>query len=136
MVVRSDSGISSLDDLRGGRIGVQKGSTGEIYVTDNAPHGAEIVPYEDADQIDAALDSGDLDAAVYDSTVVGDVLKRYPNFEQADSFPTGEQYGMAVKKNSDVDLLRVINRVLAQMPPGSKGYDTIYNRWFPKGTTQ
>jgi polar amino acid transport system substrate-binding protein len=136
MVVRSASGISSLDDLRGGRIGVQKGSTGEIYVTDNAPPGAEIVPYEDADQIDVALDSGDLDAAVYDSTVVGDVLKRYPNFEQADSFPTGEQYGMAVKKNSSVDLLRVINRVLAQMPPGSKAYDTIFNRWFPKGTTQ
>ena len=130
MVVQSASGISSLDDLSGDRIGVQAGSTGQTYVTDNAPRGAEVVPFTDADQIDAALDSGDVDAAVYDNTVVGDVLSRYPDFEQAEEFPTGEQYGMAVKKNSSVDLLRVINRVLAQLPPDSKGYETIYNRWF------
>ena len=130
MVVRSGSGISSLDDLGGDRIGVQAGSTGEVYVSDNAPRSAEVVRFTDADQIDAALDSGDVDAAVYDNTVVGDVLKRYPDFEQAEFFPTGEQYGMAVKKNSSVDLLRVINRVLAQIPPGSKGYEAIFNRWF------
>ena len=130
MVVKRGSGITSLDDLSGDRIGVQKGSTGEVYVTDHAPRGAEVVPFTSADQIDAALDSGDVDAAVYDDTVVADVLDHYPDFEQAGRFPTGEQYGMAVKKNSSVDLLRVINRVLAQNPPGSKGYDTIYNRWF------
>ena len=135
MVVQSGSGISSLDDLRGDRIGVQAGTTGQVYVTDNAPSSAEVVPFDDADQIGAALDSGDVDAAVYDNTVVGDVLKRYPDFEQAEFFPTGEQYGMAVKKNSSVDLLRVINRVLAQIPPGSKGYDTIYNRWFGATTS-
>src|SRR5262245_34701136 len=125
MVVRSGSGISTLDDLGGDRIGVQAGSTGEVYVTDNAPDSAEVVRFTEADQIASARDSGDVDAAVYDNTVVGDVLKRYPNFEQAEFFPTGEQYGMAVKKNSSVDLLRVINRVLAQIPPGSKGYDAI-----------
>ncbi|HKE69754.1 MAG TPA: transporter substrate-binding domain-containing protein, partial [Nocardioidaceae bacterium] len=130
MVVQSGSGISTLDDLGGGRIGVQTGTTGEVYVSDNAPDSAEVVPFADAGQIGAALDSGDVDAAVYDNTVVGDVLKQYPDFEKAQFFPTGEQYGMAVKKNSSVDLLRVINRVLAQIPPGSKGYDAIYNRWF------
>jgi len=134
VVVERNSGINSIEDLSGGRIGVQKGSTSELFVTDNAPNNAEIVPFEEADAVSAALDSGDIDAAVYDSTVAPDVIKRYPDMDVARKYNTGEQYGMAVKKNSDVDLLRVINRVLAQIPPGSKGYATIYNRWFPKGS--
>jgi len=128
MVVRSDSGIGSLDDLRNGTIGVQTGTTGELYVTDNAPRGTEIVPYKLASDVDAALDDGEVDAAVYDRTVVSDVLTNYPDFELADEFDTGEQYGMAVKKNSNVDLLRIINDVLANLQAG-EGYNAIYARW-------
>jgi polar amino acid transport system substrate-binding protein len=128
MVVRRRSGISSLDDLRDQRIGVQAATTGELYVTDNAPPGAEIVPYKVASDVDAALDDGDVDAAVYDRTVVSDVISRYPEFEVAATFDTGEQYGMAVKKNSNVDLLRVINEVLAKLQAGD-GYNAIYARW-------
>jgi polar amino acid transport system substrate-binding protein len=128
MVVREGSGISSLDDLGGLKVGVQKGTTGELYVTDNAPVGTKIVPFKVASDVDAALDSGEVDAAVYDVTVVDDVLSRYPDFEKADRFDTGEQYGMAVKKNSNVDLLRVINDVLANLQAG-EGYHAIYARW-------
>jgi polar amino acid transport system substrate-binding protein len=129
MVVRSDSGIESLGDLSGLRIGVQEGTTGEFYVTDNAPPDAEIVPLANAGEVDEALDSGDVEAGIYDNTVVGDVIARYPELEVATLFNTGEQYGMAVKKNSNVDLLRVINDVLADLQASGR-YDTIYNRWF------
>lgn len=129
MLVREGSGISSLSDLDDGqRIGVQQGTTGEIYVTDHAPPGAEIVPFGDAGEVDAALDSGDVDAAVYDNTVVRDTIENFPEFEKAESFDTGEQYGMAVRKNSNVDLLRIINDVLADLRAGN-GYDAIYERW-------
>jgi polar amino acid transport system substrate-binding protein len=50
-------------------------------------------------------------------------------------FPTGEQYGMAVKKNSNVDLLRVINDVLADLEAGNRD-DTIYSRWFGEAALQ
>ncbi len=47
----------------------------------------------------------------------------------AGEFDTGEQYGMAVKKNGNVDLLRTINDVLAELT-ATGGYDEIYERWF------
>lgn len=130
MVVSSVSGIDSLDDLSGLRIAVQEGSTGEIYVTDNAPRDAEIVPFGETSEIDAALSAGEVEAAVYDNVVVDEALSRNPEFEIAERFDTVEQYGMAVKKNSNVELLRTINRVLAEIQaPGDARYDTIYTRW-------
>ena len=75
--------------------------------------------------MDEALDDGDVDAAVYDNTVVGDVVSRNPTFEVAAEFDTGEQYGMAVKKNGNIDLLRSINNVLADLKTDG-GYDEIY----------
>jgi polar amino acid transport system substrate-binding protein len=129
MVVRDGSGITTLEDLSGLTIGVQGGSTGELYVTDNAPPDAEIVPLKDPAQLEAALSDGQVDAAILDYTIVGDVISRNPDFEAPRRFDTGEQYGMAVKKNSNVDLLRIINEVLADLQAGP-GYDAIYNKWF------
>jgi polar amino acid transport system substrate-binding protein len=133
MVVSEGSHIESLDDLSGGRIGVQEGTTGELYVTDNAPKDAEVVPYPDASDVTAALRHGAVDAGIYDNTVVGAIIARDPRLQVVEQFNTGEQYGMAVKKNSSVDLLRFINNVLAKLKSNG-GYDRIYTRWFgPSG---
>jgi polar amino acid transport system substrate-binding protein len=129
MVVKQGSGVNSLADLSGLRIGVQKGTTGELYVTDHAPSDATIVAYKTASDIDSALRNGDIVAGVYDNTVVGDVVSRNPSFQVAAQFATGEQYGMAVKKNGSVDLLRFINNMLAALKTNG-GYDTIYQKWF------
>ena len=55
MVVTKDSGLNSLEDLSGRKIGVQAGTTGELYVTDNAEADTEIVPLDDAAAMDDAL---------------------------------------------------------------------------------
>lgn len=133
MVVAKGSGMSSLADLAGRRIGVQGGTTGELYVTDNAPSDTEIVPFKDSAALDVALTDGQVDAAVYDNTVVGDVVSANPGFGVAAEFDTGEQYGMAVKKNGSVDLLRTINDVLATMKDGG-GYADTYTKWFGDAT--
>jgi polar amino acid transport system substrate-binding protein len=132
LVVPEGSGVESLDELAGQRIGAQGGTTGELYVTDNAPSSAEVVPLEDAEAMELALTEGVVDAAVYDNTVVGDVVAGNPGFEVAAEFDTGEQYGMAVKKNGNVDLLRSINKVLASLEENG-GYDEIYAAWFGGG---
>jgi polar amino acid transport system substrate-binding protein len=129
LVVAKGSGIDSLDDLAGGKVGVQGGTTGELYVTDHAPSSADVMPLDDAAAMEDALVSGVVDAAVYDNTVVGDVVASNPDFEVSAEFDTGEQYGMAVKKNGNVDLLRAINKVLATLE-GNGGYDDIYATWF------
>jgi polar amino acid transport system substrate-binding protein len=135
MVVEKGSDVSSLEDLGGARIGVQSATTGELYVTDHAPADATIVPLSDASDVTDALRDGDVDAGIYDNTVVGSVVSRNPRFEVAAEFATGEQYGIAVKKNGSVDLLRFINNVLAELRTNG-GYDEIYNRWFGSSATQ
>jgi polar amino acid transport system substrate-binding protein len=131
LVVPKESGIDSLDGLAGRRIGVQGGTTGELYVTDNAPADAEVVPLEDAAAMKAALTAGEVDAAVFDNTIVAPVLAGNPDLEMTAEFDTGEQYGMAVKKNGNVELLRSINKVLAALESDG-GYDKIYATWFGK----
>jgi|SRR6478672_6004534 polar amino acid transport system substrate-binding protein len=134
MVVKKGSGVKSLADLAGKKIGVQKGTTGELYVTDNAPADTKIVTFTDASDIDAALKAGHVDAAVYDNTVVGDVVARNSDFAIAGEFNTGEQYGMAVKKNGSVDLLRTIDNLLASLKDDGR-YDAIYRKWFGNAPT-
>ena len=79
--------------------------------------------------MDAAMKSGQVVAAVYDNTVVGDVIEANPDLEVATEFDTGEQYGMAVRRNGNVELLQVINDVLANLKKDG-GYDEIYAAWF------
>jgi len=129
MVVTKGSGLKTLPDLSGRKIGVQSGTTGELYVTDHAPADAVIVPFEDAAAQDAAIKNGEVAAAVYDNAVVGGVIANNPALEIAAEFVTGEQYGMAVKKDGNVDLLRTINDVLVDLKKGD-GYNAIYTKWF------
>ena len=135
MVVKQGSDASSLDDLAGKKIGVQHGSTSEVYLADNAPKDVTIVPLTTAGDVTDAVRKGDVDAGIYDNTVVGEVVAENPKLVVAAEFDTGEQYGMAVKKDSSVDLLRFINNVLADLKD-SGGYDDIYNRWFGTAAPQ
>jgi polar amino acid transport system substrate-binding protein len=129
MVVKTGSAAKTLADLEGKSIGVQKGTTGELYVRDNAPAGTKIETFKTASDIDQALHSGKVAAGVYDNTVVGDVVSRNKDFSIAAEFDTGEQYGMAVKKNGGDDLLRHINDVLTTMRTDGS-YDALYKKWF------
>lgn len=129
MVVPSGSSVTSLDDLADGKIGVQTGTTGELYVRDNAPASTEVVAIDDLSEIASAMARGDVDAAFYDNTVVKDVLSENPDFDVAADFNTGEQYGMAVRKDGSTDLLRTINDVLAELEENGR-YDEIYQTWF------
>ncbi|PUA82418.1 transporter substrate-binding domain-containing protein [Nocardioides currus] len=131
MVVQKGSGIKGLGDLAGGRVAVQEGTTGELYAADHAPPNTQIVKFKNVEDVDSALSGGTVDAGIYDNNIVGDAIKRHPTFEVVAEFDTGEQYGMAVKKDGDVDLLRVINQVLSDISESGR-YDEIYTTWFGK----
>ena len=129
LVVQKSSGIKDLNGTVGGRIAVQTGTTGEAYAEDNAPPSAQIVKYASAEDVETALSGGTVDAGVLDNNVVGGAIERHPTFDVVDEFDRIEQYGMAVKKDGDVDLLRVVNEVLAETQSSGR-YDEIYETWF------
>lgn len=132
LLVKKDSGITSLDQLAGKSIGVQEGTTGAIYVQEHAPKSADVRTFEDLATETAAVKTGQIDAAVNDNGVLFDYVKSNPDTAVTKEFDTGEHYGFAVKKGGNDKLLATIDEVLAASKKDGD-YDKIYAKWF--GTT-
>ena len=65
LLVAADSGITGIDQLAGTKVGVQKGSTGEIYAQENVVD-ADIVSFPSDAQMYAAIKAGQVDALLQD----------------------------------------------------------------------
>lgn len=99
--VADRAAFATLGGLAGQRIGVQGETTGEQYATEHLPTGAEIVRFEDSDAMFAALASGDVAALLQDFPVNAFRAIEDSSFVVTETFPTGEQYGFAVREGAD-----------------------------------
>ena len=129
LITPRGSGLDQLTELAGVRVGVQKETTGETYLSDFAPETTRVTAYDDAAGLQAALAAGELDAAMLDNTVSGQFVSDNRKLKLAREFETGEQYGMAVKKDGNIPLLRAINGTLADLREDGT-YDEIYATYF------
>ncbi len=129
LITPRGSGLDQLEELAGKRVGVQKDTTGETYLSDFAPASTQVVPFADAAALQEALAKGALDAAMLDNTVSGQFVGDNPSLKLAREFDTGEQYGIAVKKDGNIPLLRTINGTLADLREDGS-YQKIYAKYF------
>lgn len=130
LLVKTGSGIDSLDDLKGKRLGVQSGTTGKDYVDKNKPAGVRVTEFEDLGTELQALGTGQVDAIVNDLPVLLHHIKNNPGaFEVTAEFDTGEQYGFGIKKDGNAELLKTVNQVLADARSDGT-YDRLYEKWF------
>jgi polar amino acid transport system substrate-binding protein len=132
LLVKKDSGINDLSQLRGKKLGVQTDTTGQIYAEDNkAANGYEIVVFDDGPTTLTGVLSGRVAASINDNGTVYDFAKDNPTTTVSKEFNTGEQYGFMVQKDNAnaAALLAVINDVLKTSKTDGS-YDTIYKKWF------
>ena len=129
LITPRGSGLDQIEELAGERVGVQKETTGETYLSDFAPETTQVIAYDDAAGLQDALAAGQLDAAMLDNTVSGQFVSENRKLKLAREFDTGEQYGMAVKKDGNIPLLRVINGTLADLREDGT-YDKIFAKYF------
>jgi polar amino acid transport system substrate-binding protein len=129
LITPRGSGLDSLEELADKRVGVQRDTTGETYLSDFAPFSTEVVAYDDAEELRSALEAGAVVAAMLDNTVSSQFVADNSDLKLAREFETGEQYGMAVKKDGNVPLLRQINSTLADLRENGK-YDKIFAKYF------
>ncbi|WP_416953800.1 transporter substrate-binding domain-containing protein [Nocardioides sp. T5] len=125
LMTKAGSGITSLDDLAGMSVAVQDGTTGADYVRENAPDDTKIVSFEDSALMQQAVKTGKTDAGVNDNGLLNYFVSENPDVEVVNEFKTGESYGFSVKKDSNDDLLTIINDAIA-----SDEYDAVYEEWF------
>jgi len=131
LAVSVGSDIASTDDLgEGDKVGVQSGTTGELWATENLePQGVEVVPYDDILAAFAALQAGDVAGVVNDLPISQDIAEdETRQIEVIQEIDTGEQYGFAF--NQDDDALReAVNDALAEIKSDGT-YEEIYETWF------
>ena len=128
-LLTKDQSIDSLDALDGKTLGVMTGTTGELYAKENAPKGVTIKAFEDLGLQSTAVKTGQVDAAIQDNGPLLDYAKENPDTFVTAEFDTGEQYGMAVKKDGNDELLASINKDIEDSRADGS-YDEIYKTWF------
>lgn len=129
LLVRRGAGHRDLAALRGKRLGVQLGTTGEEYAKKNAAaFGYQIVQFEDLALEETAVQTGQVDAAVNDNGVLYHFARQHPETEVTAEFPTGDRYGIGIRKGNAA-LLRKVDDVLGEAHRSGE-YDRIYEKWF------
>lgn len=129
LLVKRDSGISTITDLSGTRLGVQSGTTGEAYAQANAPGDTEIVSFDDPGSLFVALEAGDIQGILQDIVVNGERMVTDETVTVVETFPTNEFYGFAAKNTGSELLLAEVNEALSKLRRDGV-YDQIYNDWF------
>ncbi len=118
VIVKEDSDITSIDDLQGKMIGVQQGTTGDIYSTDDFgednvqrfPKGADAV---------TALQTGKVDAVIIDNNPAKVFVEQNEGLKLLDSPYAEENYAICVKKGN-TELLDGINAAIKELKESGK----------------
>ncbi|GAA3007397.1 ABC transporter substrate-binding protein [Actinokineospora diospyrosa] len=136
LMVPKGSGITSLDQLKDKKLGVQRGTTSLDYATEK---GFTPVEFEDSGKQLQAYQAGQVDAVLQDLPVVNEWLKKQglgDKYEVGAEIETGAQYGIAVKKGGNPELLKTLNDALdAAIKDGT--WAKSYEQWMgskPKST--
>ena len=111
IIVTEDSEIASPDDLKGVIVGVQLGTTGDIYVSDLEADGTTVERYNKGFEAVQALSKGKIDAVVIDGEPAKTFVAETEGLKILDESFTDEEYAIAVKKGN-TELLEKINGAL------------------------
>ncbi len=113
VIVTADSDIASLDDLEGKKIGVQLGTTGDIYASDD--YGAEnVTQYGKGADAVIALKGGDVQAVIIDNEPAKAFVAANEGLKILDTDYAIEDYAIAIAKEN-TDLLDKINKALEDL---------------------
>jgi lysine-arginine-ornithine-binding protein len=133
IAVKKGSPVTKPEDLAGKKVGVQLGTTGDVWISDQAEKGtiaAEVARYDEITLAFQALANGDIDAIVNDAPTSADIIKANPEWGVSlvgQPF-TDEFYGFAIRKER-ADVIKAINEGLAKVKASGE-YDKIYTQWF------
>ena len=126
IIVTSDSEIAGPDDLAGKKIGVQQGTTGDLYATDD--FGDENIDrYPKSVDAVQALVQGKVDAVIIDNEPAKVFVGDNEGLKLLDTAYAEEEYAIAVKKGN-TELLEQINTVIQELKDSGE-MDSIIGKY-------
>ena len=130
VVAEDNSEIASLDDLEGKTVAVKSGTTGAQFARDNQDeYGYEITQFEDSPSMFQEVSNGNADVLLEDYPVIAYAIAESGlALKIAGERLTGDNYGIAVLKGENADLLEKINAGLQELRDSGE-YDEILNEY-------
>jgi ABC-type amino acid transport substrate-binding protein len=126
LMVKKGSGIETVEDLTGQVIGAQLGTTGADYAKENID--AESVrTYDLIDDAFKALQTGQIVGVINDCPISKYAERSKPDLEVVQAIETGENYGLAFRKDADA-LREAVNRRLDEIKRDGT-YDRIFRKY-------
>lgn len=113
IIVPEGSDIASPDDLEGKNIGVQTGTTGDLYCTDD--YGQEFVKqFDNGPLAVAALVNGQVDCVVIDNEPAKNYVAANQGLKILDTAYANEEYAAAIAKDN-TELFEQVNAAIQEL---------------------
>lgn len=113
VIVTEGSDIATIDDMQGKKIGVQQGTTGDIYCSDD--FGEEnVTRYSKGTDAVMALLSGKVDCVVIDNEPAKAFVEANEGLKILETAYTEEEYAICVAKDNE-ELLEKIDTALGEL---------------------
>jgi polar amino acid transport system substrate-binding protein len=130
IIVPEDSEITDVDMLLAGDyiVGVQTGTTGDIYMQDDIGE-ARVDRYQKGNDAIVALTSGKVDAVVIDNEPAKAFVAANEGLKILDTAYVEEEYAMCINKDNE-ELLNAINEALAELEKDGT-IDAIVAKYIP-----
>lgn len=117
IIVKEGSTIAGPDDLTGKKIGVQLGTTGDMYADDIED--ATVERYNKGFEAVQALTQDKIDAVVIDGEPAKEFVKDAEGLKILDEAYTEEDYAIVIAKDNE-ELLNKVNDALAKLKDSGK----------------
>ncbi len=129
LLVKADSSVKTLADLKGKKLAARSSTTGLDYANSKkAEGGFDIVEFQDLATETQALTTGQVDGAINDLPVWSEAIKEDKGATKvAAQFDTGEQYGFGMKLGNDALKTVVDGIITSSKADGS--YAALYTKW-------
>ena len=130
MVVAANADIKSVDDLKGTNVAVKNGTAGADYAKSIKDKiGFEITNYDGSPEMYQAVITGTNSACFEDKAVIiYSIEKKNLELKTVGETMNPKEYGFAVKKGSNAELLAMFNKGLANIKANGK-YDEILAKY-------
>lgn len=125
IVTEDNTDITGPDDLEGKKMGVQQGTTGDLYASDD--YGDENVErYNKGFEAVQALLQGKIDAVIIDDQPAQTFVEESEGLKILDTEYVEEEYALCFKKDSD--LVEKVNAAIAELKKDGT-FDTIIDKY-------
>ncbi|MGG5252193.1 transporter substrate-binding domain-containing protein [Neobacillus sp. SM06] len=133
VVKKDNTTIKSVNDLKGKKVAVKKGTTGAKYATDNAAKlGINVVQFNDSPAMFQEVANGNADALIEDYPVISyAIAQKDLGLKIVGDRLNGDKYGIAVLKGQNQDLLKKIDKGLDELKKDGT-YDKIIQTYLGK----